>query len=291
VGSKRPPTAAHIIRRAVERSYLRLVENEPGVLAGGDPEAVHQARVATRRLRSDLRTFEPFLAGRWAAGLRGELRWLGGDLGAVRDIEVMRERLQHHATSLPAGEADAVAGVLRRLDADHVAARADLVVSMQSSRYRDLTTMLADVAQHPRLRGRAKKPAGPELRHVLHARWRTLRRAVDDLGVNPPDEALHAVRIRAKRCRYAAEASVPAFGKKARRFGEAMADVQEVLGEHHDAVVSGAWLAKTAQECTSGQAYALGRLAQIEHLAALDARDEFFELWPDASRKRLRAWL
>ena len=85
------------------------------------------------------------------------------------------------------------------------------------------------------------------------------------------------MRIRAKRCRYAAEASVPAFGKPARRFAAAMADVQEMLGEHHDAVVSGAWLAKTAQECSSGEAYALGRLAQIEHLAALDARDEFFE--------------
>ena len=50
---------------------------------GDDPESVHQARVATRRLRSDLRTFEPFLDERFAAELRGELRWLGAELGAV----------------------------------------------------------------------------------------------------------------------------------------------------------------------------------------------------------------
>ena len=72
--------------------------------------------------------------------------------------------------------------------------------------------------------------------------WKKLRAAVNDLGEDPPDEELHAVRIRAKRCRYAAEAVAPAVGKPAKQFAAAVEQVQEVLGEHQDAVVAGQWL-------------------------------------------------
>jgi CHAD domain-containing protein len=107
----------------------------------------------------------------------------------------------------------------------------------------------------------------------------------------PSDGDLHHVRIRAKRCRYAAEACEPAFGKPARRFARVLADVQDVLGEQHDAVVAGAWLAKTAPECTPDDAYLLGRLAQLQEVAAAAARDEFLGMWPDVKRKQLRRWM
>ena len=118
-----------------------------------------------------------------------------------------------------------------------------------------------------------------------------MRNAVQMLGDNPPDEALHAVRVRAKRCRYAAEACVPVFGKRARRLARAMANVQNVLGEHHDAVVASAWLAKTAHECTPAEAYAIGMLAQIERDAARTARAEFPAAWRLADTHRVHGWL
>jgi CHAD domain-containing protein len=126
---------------------------------------------------------------------------------------------------------------------------------------------------------------------VVEKRWKKLRHAVANLGPAPSAEALHAVRIRAKRARYAAEACVPVFGKPAKRFARAITEVQDVLGEHHDATVSSAWLAKTAHECSPGDAYALGRLAQIEHDAADAARVEFGDVWKRARRKKLRAWM
>src|SRR6266545_895721 len=73
-----------------QRDALR--ENEAGVRAG-DAEAVHDMRVATRRLRSTLRTFRPLLPAERTEPLRGELRWLGERLGAVRDGDVMAARL------------------------------------------------------------------------------------------------------------------------------------------------------------------------------------------------------
>ena len=76
-----------------------------------------------------------------------------------------------------------------------------------------------------------------------------------------------------------------------KQFARAVTELQDVLGEHHDATVSSAWLAKTALECAPGEAYALGRLAEIERNAADDARDEFDDAWDNARRRKLRAWM
>ena len=59
-------------------------------------------RVATRRLRSALTTFKPLFAAEVVRPLRGELKWLAGELGAARDAEVMRDRVR---TAVEAQEA------------------------------------------------------------------------------------------------------------------------------------------------------------------------------------------
>jgi CHAD domain-containing protein len=286
-----PRDIAETVRGAIARSYDRLVEHESGVLEGSDPEAIHQARVATRRLRSDLRTFEPFLDKEFAASLRGELRWLGAELGAVRDAEVMRDRLRAHAATLAPGESDAVRYVLRRIDADREAARNTLLASMRTARYAQLKVALCEAARRPKFSGDTQASPKRALRTVVTRRWKTLRRAVDKLGPMPSDDALHGIRMRAKRCRYAAEACEPVFGKPARRFARALADLQDTLGEQHDAVVAIAWLEKTAPECTPGEAFALGRLAQFEFGESDRARQEFRGVWRQARRKQLREWL
>ncbi len=102
---------------------------------------------------------------------------------------------------------------------------------------------------------------------------------------------MHAVRVRAKQCRYAAEACGPAFAKRARRLARATARVQDVLGEHHDAVVAIEWLAKTAHECSPAEAYAVGMLAQVERQAAAASRAEFPAVWARADTERVRGWL
>ncbi|MDR0360825.1 MAG: CHAD domain-containing protein, partial [bacterium] len=114
----RTATAGDGVRAAIAASVRRLLTHDPGVRLGGDPEDVHQARVAVRRLRSDLRTFSPLLAAEWTAELRDELRWLGGELGAVRDAEVLRDRLQAKAGRLPPADAEAGRRVVCALDGD-----------------------------------------------------------------------------------------------------------------------------------------------------------------------------
>ena len=285
------PSVADIVRRSLASSISRLDVNEPALWSERDPEAVHQARVATRRLRSDLGTLRDFVDAGWALHLRAELRWLGAELGAVRDVEVMRARLTLHAAMLSDAHADAARAAVRRLDADATSARADLLVALRTPRYAQLHRALHDAVTSPRLTAAADAPAAKALPAAVRPTWRRLRRAVDDLATVPSDAALHEVRIRAKRCRYAAELAGLVVGRQARELAAAVARVQDVLGEHQDAVVADTWLAKIAPECSSSEAYALGMLAEIERGLAVRARGGLASVWDAARARRLRAWM
>jgi CHAD domain-containing protein len=80
---------------------------------------------------------------------------------------------------------------------------------------------------------------------LIRRPWRRLKRAAKALRKDLPDIRWHAVRIRAKRCCYAAEAVAPVVGCQAGRFAAAIAAVQAILGDHQDTVMAGAWLRAT----------------------------------------------
>src|SRR5205823_7719639 len=95
VAPPKPPddaTAGDVVQLAVATSVAKLLRHDPGVRLGEDPEDLHQARVATRRLRSDLRTFRAVVDRTWGDGLRVQLKTVGDLYGAVRDTDVMIER-------------------------------------------------------------------------------------------------------------------------------------------------------------------------------------------------------
>jgi CHAD domain-containing protein len=280
-----------VVRHAIATAVSRLDAHEPALWTERDPEAVHQARVATRRLRSDLGTLRDFVDAPWARQLRAELRWFGGELGQVRDVEVLRERLTLHAGLLPDPDADAARSAIRRLDADHVRARTELLRTLREPRYAQLHRALHDAVVEPKLAPAAALRAADALPGAVKPIWRKLRRAVDALGPAPSDAALHQVRIRAKRCRYAAEVAIPVIGRPAREFAAALTHVQDVLGEHQDGTVADGWLAKTAPECSPAEAYALGMLAEIERGLSVRARAAFDPAWDAARVRSLRAWL
>ncbi len=282
---------ADVVRLAISTAVARFDANEPALWTERDPEALHQARVATRRLRSDLGTLREFVEENWALHLRAELRWFGSELGQVRDVEVLRERLTLHAGLLPDAEADAARSAIRRLDADHTTARTELMRTLRQTRYAQLHRALHDALAAPRLSPAAERRATSALPGAVRPTWRRLRRSIEGLGPVPPDAALHEVRIRAKRCRYASEIAIPVIGKPARDFAAALTRVQDVLGEHQDAVVADGWLAKTAPECSPPEAYALGMLAEIERELAVRARAAFGPTWEAARDPSLRAWL
>jgi CHAD domain-containing protein len=106
-----------------------------------------------------------------------------------------------------------------------------------------------------------------------------IRTAVGRLGDDPPDAALHKVRIYAKGLRYAAEAVKPVSDRQVERVERAARAVQDVLGEHQDAVVAGTWLHKRAPRASNPAPWA--RLEREEIAAAIASR----EAWPASWEK------
>jgi CHAD domain-containing protein len=282
-------TATEVVRAAIVRSTRRLVEHDPGVRLGRDPEAVHQARVATRRLRSDLRTFRAVLDTEWSEPLRDELKWLGGALGSVRDTEVLLERLEGALEELPPSDADDGKALLAQLATHRQDARADLLAAMRSDRYFALLDALVDAARSPRFDADVDEDE-LELADFVRKPWRKLRRAADAIDEQSSDHDLHQTRIRAKRARYAAEAVAEALGKDAAKFAEACESVQDLLGEHQDAIVAAEWLRRHAGT-DPASAFVAGELVTIERDAARRVRDEWPDVWRKARRKKLRRWM
>ena len=283
-----------VLRAAIVRSTRRLVAHDPGVRSGLDMEDVHQARVATRRLRSDLRTFAAVVDHEWSDSLRNELQWLGALLGGVRDADVLLERLERRLSTLESVDEEAGQRLLDGLHATRDAAREELLAEMRAPRYLALLDRMHDACH--RVPGPLDAgDLGVEVTDVVLAPWRKLRKAADDLGAHSPDPELHRVRILAKRCRYAAEAVAPAVGPDAARFAKQVAALQDVLGEHQDAVIAGQWLRRHANDVAgdgaAAVAFVAGELAMLEQAAADASR----ELWPGAWRaargKELRRWM
>jgi CHAD domain-containing protein len=283
-------TAGDVVRAAIAASVIRILRHDAGVRIGDDPEDVHQARVGARRLRSDLQTFESLLDPEWLAALVSELKWLGAALGAVRDADVLLDRLRRQVASLPQADAAGAASLVRVLVQERELARAVLLEAMASPRYVDLLDRLVAAAQSPQLVPEADGKATEVLPALVLRPWKKLAKAVKELDDPPPDEQLHAVRIRAKRCRYAVEAVAPVVGKKAKRMASAVAGLQGVLGDHQDAVVAEGWLREAAggagvSELVAGELIALQRVEAEQHRQAWRAA------WKAARKPKLRKWL
>jgi CHAD domain-containing protein len=280
-----------LLRHDLATGTLRLFRHEAGVRTGEDPEAVHQARVATRRIRSTLRTFSELLDEEWTDRLRGDLKWLADLLGQVRDTDVLLERFSEHLAALPAGDAKVGPRLLAKLVEQRDQARRRLLGAMAQEKYAKLLDDLVAAAAAPALLPGADRPAAEVMPPLVAKPWKKLRKAVRTAGDDPDDGQLHQIRIRAKRARYAAEAVEPVIGKPAEDYADAVADLQGVLGDHQDAVVGEAWLREAAASARRDVALVAGLLIAAERASAADTRERWPSVWKAANRKRLRAWL
>ncbi|MGH9189752.1 MAG: CHAD domain-containing protein [Acidimicrobiales bacterium] len=284
-----------VVRRAVAAATVGLVRHHAGVLLDGDPEDVHQARVATRRLRSDLHTFGALVDAEWMGHTRAELRWLGGLLGSVRDADVLDARLRRQVESLPADDMAGAQRFFDRLAAERATAKTALAAVMSGARYVALLDALVAASTSPPLLPQAAEPAKDHVAGLARGPWRKLSTAASRVGDDAPDQELHDLRIRAKRCRYAVEAVEVVVGRSARQMADAVADLQTVLGDHQDAVVAEMWLRRAvaldAVQNEEPPSMAAGELVWMQRTEAAAGRRDWRAAWDRARRKRLRAWM
>jgi len=216
---------------ALEAEYLALLAHDPGTRRGDDPEDLHQLRVATRRLRAFLRAARPLVEIDWATSLREELGWLGGHLGPARDLDVMLDRLRTEVEALD-GDAEGARGLLEALAEERAAAYVDVVEVLGGDRYFALLDRL-EAAAMPPLTGDETT-----LTAIFHRESKRMRRTFAALGNEPEDAALHASRIAVKRARYAADLASHELGRPGERFVTVAKQMQDILGDHQDAVVA-----------------------------------------------------
>ena len=234
-------TAADVIRTAFAEAARRLVLAPAGVVLDEDPEAVHQARVATRRLRSNMRTFGPLLDDAWRRALGDELRWLAGLMQPIRDADVMLETLETAARTLDPTRTTPES-VLARLLVERQEAREELLTMLQSERTDQLLDRVIAASSSPQVLDDAHDMAPRDLRSLARRAEGRLSRAASKVDAATSADELHRMRIAAKRARYAAEAVQRYGGKSAKRLARRLAELQDILGDYNDAVVAADWL-------------------------------------------------
>jgi CHAD domain-containing protein len=280
-----------VARAAITAAVLRVLQHDAAVRLDAGPEGVHQARVGTRRLRSDLRTFAPILDNAWLESLRAELKGVADALGRVRDADVLLARLERASEELVAQDQRLAESVRMRLRRQRAVHRRALLDVLRSDAYVVLLDRLVEAARAPRFTEAAGQAARDVLPPLVRRPWKKLTKAVDELEADGSADHRHEVRIRGKRVRYAADAASLAI-KDAAPMAKTLAAVQDVLGEEHDAVLAEEWLRAIAVTNVSrAEAVVIGMLIGVEQRDAKEWGAKWPEAWDAASKRKVRQWL
>jgi CHAD domain-containing protein len=288
-----PPdlTGAEIVEdgacRAIGQLTLALLAAAPVAAEGSNPEGVHQARVAIRRLRTALTLFRPAIGCAAVSELKDRLGTLARALGPARDWDVfIAGALGEIVAAFP--DEPALASLARAAEAARASAYAEVRAALAAPAFRLLTLDLAAAVAAPPWRADADVEAAA-LRDTpledfaataLGRRHKRLRRAGEGFAqLDIP--ALHRLRIQAKRMRYASELFAGLFSaKERRRFQKAVGAVQDALGHLNDTAVA-AGLMRTLARREPGRAWATGVVQGWVAAKASHAREDAAEAWAD----------
>jgi CHAD domain-containing protein len=252
----------------------------------GTQDGVHAMRVACRRMRSTLQSFRALLDRSRTDDLVVELRWLAGELGGARDLEVQEERIGAAVAALPPELAlgPVTAQTTRFFATRRAAAARTATAALDGDRYLALLDAVDALLADPPFTGAAAGPARTVLPDLIGKAVRRTRKAYRAAQAQPPgadrDEHLHEMRKAAKRLRYAAEVAQPALGRPAKQLVSDVKAVQELLGEHQDSVVARGLLRELgAAAAADGNGFAFGWLLRDEQARAERAEDDLDAAW------------
>jgi inorganic triphosphatase YgiF len=229
----------------------QLRANEEAVLSTEDDEAIHQFRVALRRLRAIVSAYRDLVDDDVQATISIDLRWMQRQFGPARDLDVLiAETLQpihHRLRAQPAFDQLIETAETARAEARrtaHLAIENPRYVSMLIQLYRNLHS---GDWRRASARARLGAPIGDFARPLLQSRHKRLMK----LGLRYrtlPEPELHRLRILAKKMRYAAEAFHSLYKPKTtKKYLGSLAAIQDSLGSLNDAFVSRHLLSTLAQ--------------------------------------------
>ncbi len=255
--------------------------HEPAARLGEDSEAIHDMRVATRRLRAAMSLFRAILSPRFVR-MRDELKWIAQTLGEVRDLDVQIVQLSEWTQDR---------SLINVLIKEREQAQTKLLEAFDSKRYRQLIRILTELLKRGAMnRVEAKARAVEAAPPLIAGRWKRFCKAADGILLESSAEEYHGVRIRVKRLRYAVEFFSDLYGETAQDLIARFVVVQDILGAHQDAHVAMPRLRtlvdKHSKQLTPQTIFAMGEIAQRYAQHAFELRKQF----PKASRKLGKRW-
>jgi CHAD domain-containing protein len=280
-------------RKVLAFHFGKMLTRQAEVLASDDSEAVHQMRVATRRLRSTLRIFRPYYRQSALKPFRAALKQTAELLGNVRDLDVYREHLTRYAKEQPSARRRELRLIDAQLGERHAALRAELCDHLTSTAYNDFLSDFATFLKTPFAAARELSDDQPTpcricevAPRLIYEQYGVVRAYEPHLATASP-ERLHALRIEVKRLRYLIEAFGEVLGTQAEIVVDACKRMQDFLGELQDAKVaaqlSQTYLPDLRRGKRALERYLAARQADQERL-----RDSLWEHWGAFSAPSVR---
>lgn len=249
VEKKPRPKSRHVMSDLTAQSSMRAAayhilaqqlakasQVEAGVRTGVDVEAVHDMRVACRRMNSALRLFKPYLPTKRTKKIRGVMEQLRDLLGAARNLDVLLQDLQAYRAQAPAHESEQLEKIAAAWRAERAAQQYKITALLDSPDYQAWRVRMDAFLDA------AGDDDSPHISDVLPALlWKQYGavRAYDTQLETATLPDLHALRIDTKRLRYTLEFFADAFTEKPKPLIEPLVALQDHLGSIQDAVVAG----------------------------------------------------
>jgi CHAD domain-containing protein len=235
-------------RKTFGLHYRRMLYNEPGTRLGEDIEALHDMRVATRRMRAAFRVFGDYFQSKTMAPHLKGLKRTGRALGPVRDLDVFREKIQAYLTTLPEMQRGGLDALLVVLEAQREAARQRMLAYLDGAEYARFKQRFGEFVETEGMGSlpvalNGGEPRPYRVRHVapmvIYERLAVARAYDEWVSIpDPPRERLHALRIACKRLRYSLEFFREVLGPDAEALIKEVVVMQDHLGALQDAVVA-----------------------------------------------------
>jgi CHAD domain-containing protein len=285
-----PSVRAAVGARQIHQALLDImVANEPGVHADLDTEFLHDYRVSLRRTRSLLGQIKEVFPPGALTHFRTEFQWLARSTSTKRDLDVLLLSLRELSENLPAGDlADLLAFLSRKQEHE----QALLQRVLESKRYKDLLASWRAFLQEPNAVPEPENAARPLLEVTSRRILRLHRRLVDQATAihdETPVDAIHQLRIEAKKLRYMIDATRSLHDcRDLDRIIDSLKKVQSVLGDFNDAQVQERSLLDAGGALVeAGIVVETGALLSVERLAE-DARNRAAALRPEVDRELAR---
>jgi CHAD domain-containing protein len=291
-------------RKTFRFHFQRMLYHEPGTRLGEDIEALHDMRVATRRMRAAFRVFGDHFRPKHIAPYLKGLRRTGRALGRVRDLDVFRERIHAYLETLPESERGGLDSLQAALEEQRESARREMLAYLDGNKYHLFVERFGEFVETEGLGSLLVSPNGDKprpyrVRHVapmaIYERLAAVRAYDEWVSIpNPPLTRLHALRIACKRLRYTLEFFSEVLGPDTKALIKTVVGVQDHLGALQDAVVAsnilrdfliwGTWdhggtdetPPQTAVSAPGVETYLVARRSELQHLV-----ETFPPLWSE----------